>query len=264
MLKYVDISKYQGNIDFAKLAKEVDGVIIRAGYGRNTIDPYFEKYAKGCVANNIPFGVYWFSYALNREDARQEAKACLEAIKPYKVELPVCFDFEGDSVRYAKDNGVTITKSLASAIARTFCSYVENAGYYAANYANEDYCKNYFDADVLSKYALWYARYLNAPNLSKPPRECAMWQYTSTGKVNGISGNVDVNAVYVDFRAIIAKAGLNNLQNDSSTGENKKPWYSDAQAWAVEKGITDGSDPTAPATRAEVWAMLQRAFAKGE
>ena len=253
MLKYVDISKYQGEIDFKKLAKEVDGVIIRAGYGANNIDPYFTANVMACNTYGIPCGVYWFSYALTAAEAATEAAYCLAAIRPYKIELPVCFDFEGDSVRYAKGRGVTITKQIASDMARAFCGTVEAAGYYAMNYANEDYCKNYFDADALNKYALWYARYLNAPNLNKPPRACGIWQYSSTAKVNGINGNVDINAVYYDYKTVIAKAGLNNLG-----GNKTMPWYKEAQAWAIGKGITDGSRPTDTATRAEVWQMLYK------
>lgn len=255
ILKYVDISKYQKEIDFAKLAKAVDGVIIRAGYGKNVIDPYFHRNAQGCTAHGIPFGVYWFSYAVNAAEARQEARDCLAAIKHYRVELPVCFDFEYDSVRNAKEKGVTITKALASEIAIAFCSEVEAAGYFAMNYANADYVKNYFTAEVFNRFALWYARYPKAPQLDKPPCACGIWQYTSSGTVDGINGYVDLNVSYNDYRAIIAKAGLNNLGEQT---EQPQEWYSEAQAWAMAQGITDGSKPTEPATRAEVWAMLHR------
>lgn len=212
-MKYLDVSTWQGSIDWAKVkADGVDGVIIRAGFGSNTMDNKFIRNISECNRLGIPCGVYWFSYAYTEEMARKEAEYCLSVIKPYRVELPVCFDFEGDSVAYAKKQGVTITKALASAMVRAFCDTIEKAGYYAMNYANPDYLKNYFDDTVL-KYDLWLAWYKTNPNLKEKPRkECGIWQYTSSGKVAGISGNVDVNVAYKDYRAIIEKAGLNNLK----------------------------------------------------
>lgn len=255
--KYIDISTHNGDIDFSKLAGKVDGVIIRAGYGKNNIDKRFKQNAEGCAKYNIPFGVYWFSYATTAAEAAQEAAYCLAAIKPYKVQLPVCFDLEYDSVAYAKKKGVTIDRALASDMARAFCEAVEKAGYFAMNYANEDYCKNYFDTDILRRFGLWYARYTKQPVLESRPRNCGIWQYTSSGSMAGISGNVDINYAYLDYAAIIAEAGLNHLPKQAEA-EQVGAWYEGAQLWAIAKGITDGSNPTEPATRAEVWAMLQR------
>ena len=260
--KYVDVSKYQGNINFARLAKAVDGVIIRAGYGKGVIDPYFHRNAEGCEKYGIPFGVYWFSYALNVPDAKAEAQACLSAIKGMQLELPICFDFEYDSVRYAESNGVKIMKTRASEIAAAFLEEIENAGYFALNYANEDYCKNYFDTSIMKKYGLWYARYLDNPDFDTRPRNCLIWQYSSTGKVDGINGNVDVNVGYGDLTKIIRESGRNHLKTKEET--NVKKWYAAAMEWAKAEGITDGSKPDEPATRAQVWAMLHRMAKKGE
>lgn len=250
-MKYIDVSKWQGNIDFAKVAKEVDGVIIRAGYGENNIDGYFKMNAAGCAANNIPFGVYWFSYAISAAEARKEAQYCLAAIKPYRVELPVCFDFENASVEEAERNGVSVNKTLATEIAQAFCEEIEKAGYYVVVYTNENFRKFYFKPSLFDKYEMWYARYTD--KLDSVPNNCGIWQYTNSGKINGISGNVDINIAYHDHRALITQRGLNNL----SSAENKA-WYADAQEWAIKNNITDGSRPTEAATRAEVWAMLQR------
>lgn len=247
--KYIDISFYQGDVDFEKVKKEVDGVIIRAGYGQNNIDKKFVRNITECNRLGIPCGVYWFSYAYTEEMARKEAQYCLEAIKPYRVELPVCFDFEYDSVDYAKRKGVTVGKALATKLVHAFCGEIEKAKYYAMNYTNPAYLAQYFD-DTTLKYDLWLAQWPTNPNPEKPPRECGIWQYTSKGAVSGIVGNVDMDAAYKDYPTIIRNAGLNNLA--------PKTWYSDAQEWATENGITDGTRPTEPATRAEVWAMLHR------
>lgn len=209
MLKGIDVSKHQGTINWEKV--KADGIkfaMLRAGYGKNNIDAQFKRNAKECNRLGIPFGVYWFSYAYTEEMAKKEAEYCLAAIKGYKVEYPVCFDLEYDTVSYAKKNGVTITKALATKFTKAFCGKVETAGYYAMNYANKDYLTNYFDASLLKLYDLWYARYT-----SKNDREnVGIWQYTSSGKVNGISGNVDMNYSYKDYPSIIKAAGLNGFK----------------------------------------------------
>ena len=211
MRKGIDVSKWQGKIDWEKVKKAgIEFVIIRAGYGQNNIDEYFERNIKECNRLGIPCGVYWFSYALNADMARQEARYCLEAVKPYTVEYPICFDFEYDSVNYAKKKGVTITKELATAIADAFLNEVEKAGYYAMNYTNKDYLTRMFDMSKLKKYDLWYAYWS-----SKCDRDdVGIWQYTSDGKVDGISGRVDMNIAYKDYPAIIRKAKLNNLSKE--------------------------------------------------
>ena len=226
MKKYIDVSTYQGVIDWAKVkAAGIDGAMIRAGFGKNNIDDKFKRNISECNRLGIPCGVYWFSYAYTEDMAKREAEYCLDAIAGYKLELPVCFDFEYDSVRYAGTQGVTVNKKLATALVHAFCKVVEEAGYYVMNYANLDYMRNYFD-DTVKRYDLWHAWYANA---DKPTVDCGIWQYSSKGKVDGISGNVDMNIAYKDFASIINRAGLN------------KPTVS---AWkkAVKKGVLTEAD----------------------
>lgn len=250
-MKYIDISTFQGEPDFEKVKDEVDGVIIRAGYGQNNIDAQFKRNISECNRLGIPCGVYWFSYAYTEEMARKEAEYCLAAIRPYKVELPVCYDFEYDSVDKAAKKGVGIGKTLATALVHAFCGTIEKAGYYAMNYTNGDYLNRYFDETTL-RYDLWYAAWPKNPDPADPPRKCGIWQFTSKGRINGIKGNVDTNYVYKDYPAIIKAAGLNIPKQD-------EPWYAEAQRWVIANGISDGDRPEDPATRAEVWAMLERA-----
>lgn len=234
-MKYLDVSTWQGAIDWEKVkASGVDGVIIRAGFGSNTLDNKFIRNISECNRLGIPCGVYWFSYALNEAMAKQEAQNCLKVISPYRVELPVCFDLEYDTIRYAKKQGVTIDKKLATAMVHAFCSTIENAGYYAMNYSNPDYLKNYFDESTL-KYDLWLAYYPANPNLEEKPREdCGIWQYSSGGKVDGISGNVDMNVAYKDFRSIIAKAGMNNLDPVEEKDEEWEKFKIYMKRWLKE------------------------------
>lgn len=233
--RYIDISFYQGTPDYGKVKSEVDGIIVRAGYGQNNIDNQFTRNMKECNRLGIPVGVYWFSYAYTEEMARQEAQYCLAAIKPYKVELPVCFDFEYDSVDYAKRKGVVITKELATKLVHAFCGEIEKAGYYAMNYTNPAYLAQYFDSSTL-RYDLWLAQWPNKPDPDKPPRECGIWQYTSKGKVNGILGNVDMDAGYKDYPTIIRNAGLNNLvpKQEPKTLEER---VAALEEWAKTQGM---------------------------
>lgn len=245
-MKYLDVSTWQGSVDWAKVkANGVDGVFIRAGFGSNTLDNKFIRNISECNRLGIPCGVYWFSYALNADMAKKEAEYCLKVIEPYRVELPVCFDFEYDSVRYAKTQGVTVTKDLATDMVHAFCGTIEAAGYYAMNYANPDYLKNYFDDTVL-KYDLWYAWYKANPNLDERPRaEVGIWQYSSTGRVDGIASNVDLNVAYKDYRTIIAKAGLNRLQplEETPAPSNPEPIHT-AKVYKTVAGVPKWYKPT--------------------
>lgn len=239
MRKGIDVSKWQGKIDWEKVKKAgIEFVIIRAGYGQNNIDEYFERNIKECNRLGIPCGVYWFSYALNADMARQEARYCLAAIKPYKVEYPVCFDFEYDSVEYAKKKGITITKSLATAIADAFLNEIEKAGYYAMNYTNKDFSNKYFDMTKLGRYDLWYAWWSVA---NQPDMKCGIWQYTSDGKVDGIQGRVDMNIAYKDYPAIIRATGLNGFGKATAQPKPERSSRSEPARetiYTVKKGDT--------------------------
>lgn len=261
VFNYIDISTFQGKPDFEQVKENVDGVMIRAGYGQGTIDAQFRRNISECNRLGIPCGVYWFSYAYTEEMARKEAEYCLAAIKPYKVELPVCFDFEYDSVKEAAEVGVTVDKHLATAMCHAFCGVIEAAGYYAMNYTNGNYLRQYYDESTL-RYDLWYANPQTNAQPDKPPRQCGIWQHSWTGKVPGISGDVDMDWAYKDYPAIIRAAGLNRLDEVPAEAPTDEPWYAEAQRWAVENGIADGQRPEEPATRAEVWTMLQRMAGK--
>lgn len=240
-LKGIDVSKHQGTINWAKVkAAGIQFAIIRAGYGRNNIDSQFKRNISECNRLGIPCGVYWFSYALNEAEAKKEAEYCLAAIKPYKVEYPVYFDLEYDTARYMQEHGVRLTKAIATAHARAFLNVIEQAGYYAANYANPDYLSRFFDTsdNGTGRYDLWLANYKANPNLASPPRECGMWQYSSKGSVSGITGNVDMNVSYRDYPALIRKAGRNNLgTTEAKWTKTSKGWtYGDCKAeWLVYK-----------------------------
>ena len=224
--KGLDVSKHQKTVDWEKVkAAGVQFAIIRAGYGRNNIDPYFKRNITECARLGIPVGIFWFSYALNEAEAKKEAEYCLAAIEPYEIEYPVFFDLEYDTDKYMKKNGVTLTKSIATRHAEVFLAAIEKAGYYAGLYANPDYLGRFFDASLLQKYDLWLAHYMDNPDLSSPSRSCGVWQHSSTGSVSGISGHVDLDVAYKDYPAIIRAAGMNRLTPLDGWVETEKGWY---------------------------------------
>lgn len=212
MANGIDVSSHQGRIDWEKVkAAGIEFAIIRAGYGLTFVDEQFKRNAAECNRLGIPCGAYWFSYATTPKKAQQEALALLNLVKPYRMEYPLCFDLEYDTLRYAKQQGVTIGKAQATAHAKAFLSEIEKAGYYAMNYANKDYLINMFNMGVLARYDLWYALWG-----AKKDRDCGIWQYSSSGRVNGISGNVDMNQAFKDYPAIMRAKGLNGLKKEAS------------------------------------------------
>lgn len=254
--KGIDVSEWQGTIDWDKVkAAGIEFAMIKAGSGRNRVDPEFKRNISECNRLGIPCGVYWFSYAYTEELAHNEAKYCLEAIAPYKLDYPVAFDFEYDSVNNAAKLGIEITREMASSFARAFLEDIEAARYYAMLYTNSDYLKRYFDQDLAKRYDVWLAMWQANPNLNdKPTQAGGIWQYSDTGNVPGISERVDLDAAYYDYPGIISANGL----NQPSGQEPELSEAERARQWAIAAGITDGENPDSPVTRGQVWTMLYR------
>ena len=259
----VDVSQWQGNIDWEKAkAAGIEFAMLRAGFGQNSVDPQFKRNITECNRLGIPCGVYWFSYAYTADMAKREAQCVLKTVEPYRLENPIAFDFEGDSADYALKKGVTVTRTLVSAFARAFCGEIAAGKYSPMVYTNPDYLSRYYDAEIPKEFDIWLAQWPTKPDLaSKPAQAGGIWQYTSSGSVDGITGRVDRNVSYVDYPVVLREKGLNGL--DSGGGVTAQPPAQPdendrARAWAMEKGITDGENPDSPATRQQVWTMLYR------
>ena len=202
--KGIDISKYQTNVDFTKVkAAGIDFVIIRAGYGKliSQKDPQFEAHYKAAKAAGLNVGAYWYSYASSVADAKTEAAVCMEAIAGKTFEYPIFFDLEEQS---QFSQGKTFCSNLVTA----FCTELESNGYYAGLYISRSPLQTYITTDVANKYALWIAEYASKCNYSG---SYDMWQYSSTGSVNGVSGNVDCDYSYTDFPSMIKSGGYNGF-----------------------------------------------------
>lgn len=209
--KGIDVSFAQGKIDWAKVKNSgnVNFAIIRAGFGRETSqeDSQFKNNYVGCKMNDIPVGAYWYSYAESVEDAKREAKACMEVIKGKSFEYPIFFDLEE---RFQFENGVEFCNNIV----RAFCGELEKNGYYAGLYCSTSYLNNYISAETAKKYALWVAQYNNECTYTKTDH--GMWQFTSEGRISGIGGNVDLDKCYVDYPTIIKAKGLNGFKASGS------------------------------------------------
>lgn len=190
--KGIDVSKYQGEIDWQKV--KADGVqfaVIRAGYGRELSqkDPYFEKNYAAAKAVGLQVGAYWYSYADSIEDAKTEAKTFLEAVKGKTFDLPVYYDVE-ENAQAQKG------KDFVTSVILAFADVVKQAGYTVGVYANTNWLTNYIDRDKLGSMSVWKADYREKYDTSIP---CDIHQYTSGGTVNGISGRVDMNHGFAEF-----------------------------------------------------------------
>lgn len=192
--KVIDISVHNGDIDFKKVKSQVDGVIIRCGYGsdiKSQDDKKWKQNVEGCINNGIPFGVYIYSYAKTKEMAISEAEHVIRLVKPYKDKLsyPVYYDLEEDG-----------TQKGAVERARAFAKVLTDAGYVVGMYANQNWWDNYLVG--LNEFTKWVAKYgINdgKPHTKPNIKGMDIWQYTSVGKVDGIKGNVDMNICYKDF-----------------------------------------------------------------
>lgn len=204
----IDVSSHQKTIVWADAAPHIDFAIIRAGYGKNNIDSRAETNVTGCIKYNIPFGLYWFSYAYTPEMARQEARYLIEFAKGSIPLMPLYYDFEYDSAEFARKKGVVVTPALVREMATAFCDELEANGYYAGIYCNGDYAKNVYGDSILSRYDVWYADWTG----DEPDRKCNLWQNSDRGSVPGISGKVDTDVAFIDYPSIIKEKELNGYK----------------------------------------------------
>lgn len=193
-VKGIDVSVYQGDIDWSSVkADGVDYAMIRCGYrGYNNgfiqKDIRFTDNITNATANSVEAGVYFFSQAVTKEEAIEEANYVIDAIKPYNVTYPVAIDIE--DIANAKGRQESLTAAELTEVVIAFCETVKAAGYTPMIYSNIAYFMEKVEYSRLEDYSKWYASYQSQLYF---PYEISMWQYTNTGRVNGISGDVDIN-----------------------------------------------------------------------
>ena len=203
--KGIDVSYHNGTIDWKKVKQsEVEYAIIRCGYGtndKNQDDKKWEENVKGCIDNNIPYGVYLYSYADTVEKASSEADHAIRLLQGKKFKYPVYYDLEEEAIRKK------LSKTEIANIAKTFCNKLSAKGYTVGIYANKDWFTNYLTDSCFNNWTKWVAQYNTVCNYQG---KYDMWQCSSTGRVPGISGNVDLNYSYSPFENSHGGGNTNN------------------------------------------------------
>lgn len=197
----IDVSKHNGTIDWAKVKNAgIDFAIIRAGNrgygseGKLLTDNTFEANAKGATENGIPIGAYIFSEAITVDEAIEEANLILSMVEPYDITYPIIIDIE----EIANDTGrnESLTPAELTDIVLAFCNKVKEAGYTPMIYANLKGFVGMLEFERLEGIEKWYAYYGNELYF---PYDVSMWQYTSSGVVDGIKGEVDLNISFKNY-----------------------------------------------------------------
>ena len=193
----IDVSKWQGTIDWEAVADAgIDFAIIRVGYrgystGVLVEDSYFEKNIKGATAAGIKVGVYFFSQAITQAEAVEEASMVISLISGYNLTYPVFIDTEESGGR-----ADSLTKTQRTAVVLAFLKTITNSGYSAGVYASKNWYTDNLNASLLSSYTIWVAQYSSTLTYTG---KYDIWQYSQTGTVDGISGNVDMNISYLGY-----------------------------------------------------------------
>ncbi len=239
MFKGIDVSAHQGRIDWEKVKNGgVQFAILRLGIGSNMSsqdDVYFEANVQGCESVGLPWGAYLYSYALNLEDARSEVQHALRLLNGKRPEYPVFFDME-DADGYKAKHGMPNNQGLVD-ICKTFLLGIEEAGYYASLYASLSWLNNQLNSSELDRFDKWVAQWNTSCSYKKP---YGIWQYTDSGKVDGISGNVDMNIAYTNYPEVIKNNGLNSftagtsIDSSSTTPESGQG----TRTYTIKKGDT--------------------------
>ena len=186
--KIIDVSEWQGKINWELVKPQIDGAILRCGYGSDFVeqdDSTFEYNSTECERLAIPYSVYLYSYANNEQQAKSEANHIIRLIKGRKIFYPVYYDLEHEpSIQFAT-KAISIVQPL-----------IEQAGYKFGVYANLSWWESKFDE--IENVSRWVAQWNETLDFEKPTD---IWQYTSTGRIKGIDGNVDLNNLYTNFNS---------------------------------------------------------------
>lgn len=212
MSKYgIDVSQHQGKINWDVVKGNIDFAILRLGWIGNkenhTLDTQFERNYKECTRLGIPVGVYVYCYSSSEAAAKSGANWAIKKLSGKKLQLPVYIDMEDNSI-------AGLGKETLTNICIAFNGVIEAAGLWAGVYANANWFNNYLIKDTIKrKYTTWIAHYTSGN--SKYAGEYDVWQNSSSGKINGIVGNVDTNYMYRDLPGEIG--------NKTTVQEDNKP-----------------------------------------
>ena len=205
MISGIDVSKWQGNIDWSSVRASGTGfAMIRSSFGSEDVDVKFNDNVAGCQQNSVPYGFYHYTYAKSTAEAKAEAEFFLQTIQGYSPSYPVVLDIEDKLYK-------GMSKKQITDIICTFTSILEDKGYYVMVYSYANFLTDKVDLNRIKGTDIWVASWGNDDKLREYYKGTfGMWQYSSTGRVNGINGDVDLNYAFKDYAHVIRKNGLNN------------------------------------------------------
>lgn len=202
--RVLDISAYQGEVDFAKVKSDgIWGVMLKATEGERYLSPAFDKNYQKTTDSGLYVGAYHYLRASTPAEALKEAQFFLQKVAGKKLTLPLAVDIEAPEQQPIAD---------LAPIAKAFCDEVERNKYYAMIYSTVNWFQTKLASSQLDVFDRWIAQVgVNQPTFNKP---YGMWQYTWNAQINGITGRVDENISYKDYPTIIRNAGLNHLESE--------------------------------------------------
>ncbi|MBR1422219.1 MAG: fibronectin type III domain-containing protein [Ruminococcus sp.] len=237
----IDVSYYQGNIDWAKVkAAGINFVIIRAGYrgygsaGTLVKDPKFDEYLAGAKAAGLKVGVYFYTQAITTAEAEAEAQYVLNMLGGKTLDMPIYYDIESVDYDKGRLDSAGLSVAAKTNLCKAFCNKILSAGYQTGVYANYYWLTNMIDGQALAKlYPIWLAQYASAASWTGPME---MWQYTGSGTVSGISNYTDMNVWYYGQRDLITMTATGSVTS-------------------AEKGTLTWSKPSSDAARYDVYRV---------
>ena len=225
----IDVSEHQGRIDWnAVKASGIDFAILRVGFGAPSwggrVDYQFNRNISECERLGIPYGVYIYSYAFDNQQAADEASMVIDCLSGHNPRLPVYYDLEDRTIiADGRQSGI-------ASRAQTFCNKISSAGYKPGIYANLNWFNNILTDPVFKSgsWDHWIAQYNSQCHYTG---SYSFWQYTSRGKVSGISGNIDMNYAYVDVSLYYWQLKEGTWYYATSDGKAYTGWLRQGGAW---------------------------------
>ena len=204
----LDVSKWQGSInwDKVKASGKIDGVMLRvlgSKGGKPYLDPYFARNYAECARLGLPVGGYYYTCAVTQRQTEEELAALKTALRGKTFQLPLAIDVEDPRLR-------SLAPAKLSALVAEAAAQLEAWGLYAMVYTYTNFADTALDMAALAAYDLWIADYRG----KRPARKHGMWQYTSSGKIPGVSGPIDLSHAYKDYAAIIQRKGLGKVKGE--------------------------------------------------
>lgn len=220
----IDVSRWQGNVNWEAVAADDVSFVMLGTRSKGVVDPYFHTNVQGASAAGLKVGAYIYSLATTPDMAREEADFVLSLVKDYPISFPIAFDAE-DSATLG-----SLPPAQVSEIINAFCERIEEAGYYPIVYANDHWLANKIDLTNMN-YDVWVARYETPHKYADP----IMWQITSTGSIDGINGNVDIDFLYKDLSPKLPANLWRTIGGQTYYYQNyaiqKDAWIHDGSGW---------------------------------